>query len=245
MPDQLEPFIHKLKDVAGLDEDGAQTLRVLPFRSIRMDKGEQLYATGAEGLPCYVLIEGCVSRYKLRKDDSAAITAFELSGDIVNLESLLLNRTDCGARVNGPSSIAVIEQEAISRARLTSRSLEVALWRYALVKAAALEEWLLNIGRRSPTGRLAHLLSELHVRLVSVGSSESYAFTLHASPLDLAEAMGLQQIIVTRCLHELASRRVITLTDGTIVIRDAEGLAKLGDFQSSYLHIAPGGRHAP
>ena len=50
--------------------------------------------------------------------------------------------------------------------------------------------------------------------------------------------MGVPQVLVTRCLHELASEEVIALTDGVIMLRDAEKLANIGEFQSNYLHIA-------
>lgn len=234
----LEPLVRRLRSTTDLDPDGARALSGLPFRILTMTKGEPLYAPGAINLPCYVLLEGCISRHKLRDDNSRTIVAFELSGDIVNLESLLLGHVDCGAEARGPSTVAIIEREAVSQAWRSNRSLEVALWRSAYIKAAALEEWLLNIGRRSPLGRLAHLFSELHVRSVSVESSEDYTLKLNVSDRDLADAMGLQQVIVTRSLHELASKNLILLKEGLIVVRDVAGLAKVGDFKSSYLHLA-------
>ena len=197
-----------------------------------------LYKAGSEGLPCYVLVEGCATRFKLRSDGSRAIVAFELSGDIINHEGLLLGRADCGATISAPSTIAVIEYAAMAKARELDRSLDTALWRYALIKAAALEEWLLNVGWRSPTGRLAHLFLELHLRLVAAGASTDYAQKIHISPQELADAMGLRHVIVTRSLHELASEQAITLTEGVTILSDLDRLAKIGQFRSEYLHMA-------
>ena len=210
---------------------------MLPYRVVSLDAGHKLYDAGCRDLPCYVLVEGCANRFKLRSDGSRAIVAFELSGDIINHEGILLGQADCGATISVASTVAVIEQDALSRALASDRSLESTLWRYALIKTAALEEWLLNVGRRSPTSRLAHLLLELHFRLVAVGASPEYASELHISPEELADATGIQQVIVTRCLHELASQQAIALTEGTTTLRDLDLLKKISDFRSDYLHM--------
>ena len=235
---QLDPLVRRLKNVAKLRDDSAALLSKLPHHAVELGAGHLLYEAGHSNLPCYVLVEGCVTRFKLRTDGSRAIVAFELSGDIINYETLLLNHVDCGATITVRSKIAIVEHAAMNEARETDRKLDVALWRYALVKAAALEEWLLNVGRRSPTGRLAHLLLELHLRLIAVGSSNDYASKVQASPQDLADAMGLQQVIVTRSLHELASQNIVELTEDTTILRDLDRLARIAEFRSDYLHMA-------
>ena len=239
MPEnQLTPLVRRLKSVANLLERSQSTLLSLHHRIVRYDAGNELYKAGTVDPPCFILLEGCATRFKLRSDGSRAIVAVELMGDIINPEALLLGRADCGARVSTPSTIAIVEQEAIQRARRADRDLESTLWRYALVKAAALEEWLLNVGRRSPTGRLAHLFLELHLRLIAVEASTEDTLKLYVSPEELADAMGLFPIIVTRCLHDLASQNAIVLSGAAIVLCDLGQLAKIGDFRSEYLHFA-------
>lgn len=235
---QLDLLVRRLRNVAELRDDSAALLRKLPHHVVELGADHLLYEAGRSNLPCYVLVEGCVTRFKLRTDGSRAIVAFELPGDIINYETLLLNRVDCGATITVRSKVAIVEHAAMNQAREKDRNLEVTLWRYALVKAAALEEWLLNVGRRSPTGRLAHLLVELHLRLIAVGSSRDYASELHVSPEDLADAMGLQQVIVTRSLHELASQNIVELTEGMTILRDLDRLAGIAEFRSDYLHMA-------
>ena len=106
------------------------------------------------------------------------------------------------------------------------------------MKAASLEEWLLNVGRRSPTARIAHLFSELRTRLVVINPSPEYTDRLHPAPQEIARAMGLQDVHVTRVLNELCSRGVIERMDGVTILLDAERLAAIGDFHPRYLHLA-------
>ena len=234
----LASLIRRLRSVAGLSDSSQSILSTLPHRVVDLAAGHDLYEAGCTAPPCYVLVDGCASRFKLRSDGTRAIVAFELSGDIINPEGFLLGRVDCGARISIPSTVAIIDQDVIERAREADRNLESTLWRYAFVKAAALEEWLLNVGRRSPTGRLAHLFLELHLRLIAIGASKDYASKLHVSSEELADAMGLQLIIVTRCLHELASQNGIVMKGDVIVLLDVAQLVKIGDFRSDYLHLA-------
>lgn len=239
MPEnQFTPLVRRLKSVANLLERSQSILTALPHRVVNYDAGHELYKAGSIDPPCFILLEGCATRFKLRSDGSRAIVAFELTGDIINPEGLLLGRADCGARVSTPCTIAIVEKEAVQRAWEADRDLESTLWRYALVKAAALEEWLLNVGRRSPTGRLAHLFLELHLRLVAVETPTGDTLKLHVSPNELADAMGLLPVIVTRCLHDLASQNAIVLSGDAIVLCDLGLLTKIGDFRSEYLHFA-------
>ena len=50
--------------------------------------------------------------------------------------------------------------------------------------------------------------------------------------------MGLLPVIVTRCLHDLASQNAIVLSGDAIVLCDLGLLTKIGDFRSEYLHFA-------
>lgn len=234
----LDPLNLRLKSVAGLTDPLAQTLSRLPFEAKILHAGEVLYSPDARELPCYILLRGTATRFKMRSDSSRAIVAFELPGDIVNLESLLLGRTDCGVTVAAAGEVAVVDRAAMFTALQSTPGLESALWRYAFVRAAALEEWLLNIGKRSPAGRVSHLLMEIHARLIAAGASAADASKIHVTMQDIADAMGLQEVVATRIVHELSAGGVIRRDGELVVIEDAGRLAKVGEFRADYLHMA-------
>ena len=48
-------------------------------------------------------------------------------------------------------------------------SLAAALWREILIEGSIFREWIVNLGRREATARLAHLLIEMHTRLKAIG----------------------------------------------------------------------------
>ena len=175
--------------------------------------------------------------FKRQAENARVNVSFELPGDIVNVESLLLSEVDCGVRANHTGMLAVIERAVLRDAWVAHRGIENAFWRHALVKAASLEEWLLNVAKRSPRARIAHLFSELRTRLRVVDSSFGCGDVLHASPGEIGNAMSLPEVHVVRALTELCSLGVIQREDDVTTILDAERLAAIGDFRPKYLHL--------
>ena len=223
---------------ASLTEGEAAAITALSFERLPFQAGADLFEGGSKGLPSYVVLDGCLSRFKRRQDGDRVNVSFELAGDLVNIEGLLLDKVDCGVHANSDGVLAVVDPAALRTLYAEYPRIEAALWRHALVKAASLEEWLLNVGRRSATARIAHLFSELRTRLSVIDPSPEYTDRLHASPSEVARAMGLQEVHVGRVLNELCSLRIIKHVNGIIVLLDAERLAAIGDFRREYLHLA-------
>ncbi len=234
----LETLVCRLRaSGASLTDTEASALSALPFQRVAVKAEEQIFDTDSDSLPSYVVLKRCFSRFKRRQDGTRVNVSFELPGDLINVETPLLRVTDCGARANCDGVVAMVDPARLRVLWAKHQRIEAALWRHALVKAAALEEWLLNVGRRSPTARIAHLFSELHLRLSVIDSSAGYSNRLHATPQEIARAMGLQEVHVVRVLNELCTRQVIERVDGVTILLDAERLAVIGDFQPKYLHL--------
>ncbi len=223
---------------ASLTDSDEAAITALAFERLPFQAEAEIFDGGSRSLPSYVVLGGCLSRFKRRQDGARVNVSFELPGDLINIEGLLLDQVDCGTRANSAGVLAVVEPAAFRELCARHPRVEAALWRHALVKAASLEEWLLNVGRRSATARIAHLFSELRTRLAVIDPSPGYTDRLHASPPEIARAMGLQEVHVKRVLNELCSRQVIEHADGVTVLLDPERLAAIGDFRPEYLHLA-------
>ena len=114
-----------------------------------------------------------------------------------------------------------------------------------LVDEAILREWVGNIGRRTASQRIAHLLCELLVRLKAVGLAEDDVYEFPLTQAELADAAGLSTVHVNRTLQELRAAGLITLKSRLLTIRDVERLKALAGFDPAYLHLAPDRKDAP
>jgi CRP-like cAMP-binding protein len=117
------------------------------------------------------------------------------------------------------------------------------MWTDTLVDASVFREWVANVGRRDARTRIAHLLCEFSLRLKVAGLAELTDFELPMTQEHIADCTGLTPVHVNRMLKLLDSEKLISRrTSRSISIGDWQKLAKVGDFDSTYLHL---GKDAP
>ena len=75
------------------------------------------------------------------------------------------------------------------------------LWRETMLDSAIFREWVVNLGARDAHSRLAHLLCELHSRMMAVGLSNGTSFELPLTQSDIADAIGVSNVHVGRLVE--------------------------------------------
>ncbi|MDR7039506.1 CRP-like cAMP-binding protein [Methylobacterium sp. BE186] len=112
-----------------------------------------------------------------------------------------------------------------------------AFWRDTLVDAAIFREWMVGIGRKSASGRIAHLFCEMYLELQAMGLAGSYRCPLPITQIDLGDALGLSNVHVNRELKDMRGQGLITLRSNTLVIEAWDELTRAGEFDATYLHL--------
>jgi len=190
--------------------------------------------------PCTSLIqqkgvsnyEGFLCRYKTIEDGRRQIVSFHIPGDIVDLNSLLLGRMDHSVGTLTPVKIASIPHATLLEWMRSHPHLGRLLWRDTLIDASIFREWVLNIGRRSATERIAHLLCETVTRLRAVGLDCDLPIT----QARLADATGLSTVHVNRTVQDLQGDGLIELSGQNVTTLDWERLKRTAGFDPGYLH---------
>jgi len=108
-----------------------------------------------------------------------------------------------------------------------------------LTDAAIFREWICNVGQRSASNRLAHLILEIYTRLQAIGLTHGLSFKFPATQEVFAEAIGTSSVHVNRVIQELRAQGVLDFARGAINILDEEKLRTQADFDSLYLHLDP------
>jgi Crp-like helix-turn-helix domain len=106
-----------------------------------------------------------------------------------------------------------------------------------MIDAAVFREWLVGLGRRSAYQRIAHVLSEIFVRLHAVGLTQDSSYQLPVSQAELGDALGLSTVHVNRTLQELRRDGLIELRGGKVEIKDWATLKEAGEFDPHYLRV--------
>jgi len=221
----------------------AELNRLASARRIQLGPRAEILAEGDPPRHLHVILDGWACRYRQLASGRRQIVAFALPGDLCDERILALQRMDHSFGsltdvVVGQVSPAALEglcaaHPRIARAVAWSSQVQVSLQR----------EWTVNLGQRDALGRVAHLLSEIHMRLRLVGLAGPERCEMPLTQAELGEATGLSTVHVNRVLQELRAARVIVLRDRALTVPNLAALHEAARFDGAYLHADREGRH--
>jgi CRP-like cAMP-binding protein len=139
-------------------------------------------------------------------------------------------------------AIADLSREFFDEVSAGYPRVATALWWETLVNAAIQREWTMNLGQRTASERMAHLLCEIFFRLRLAGLVEGSSCDFPLTQADLADATGLSKVHVNRTLQELRAAELVALKGKMLTVPSLERLMNAGLFNPNYLHIDREGR---
>ena len=226
-----------LESLVDLSMEERSLLGALPSRQIDVPAGELICRAGDRPSKCFLVLEGFLSTSRRTETGGRQITAFAIPGDMPELQVLHLKVTNHDLAAITPCRLAAVEHSDLLRLCRTSPGIADALWKSTLVASSVFQEWIVNVGSRKATSRLAHLFCELMARLEAMGLARDGRCDLPLTQVHLGQATGLSRIHVNRSLQELRKQELITYTNGRLTIHDCTGLAAVGQFDPAYLHL--------
>jgi CRP-like cAMP-binding protein len=232
-------LITKLTVSNTLDGDDIRAIQRLPIRARNMKAREVIVSDGERPTDCCLLAGGFAFRSKTTTDGGRQVLSLHIPGEIPDLQSLHLKVMDHDLMTLTPCSLGFLAHNDLIEINRVRPNLAAALWRETLIDASIFREWIVNVGRRSATARLAHLLVELHRRLEAIGLTKEGEFGLPVTQADLADCLGLSTVHVNRVLQYLRRERLLTAERSEFRIVDVEKMEYLAGFDPTYLHQQP------
>lgn len=233
----LTPMVEKLCLWVPLDEGDRRTLLALPYSLRKLRAHDFIVREGDLAQQCCLLLSGFAYRHKVAGNGGRQIFSLHMKGDLVDLHNSILRQADHNVQALTEVDAAFIPIEAVREIAASHPAIGHAMWYETLVDAAIFREWTLNVGRRDARTRTAHLLCEFAVRLTTAGLGAQTNYELPMSQEQLGDALALTNVHVSRTLKALASEGLIERTQRSVRIADFEQLARVGDFNSRYLHL--------
>ena len=208
----------------------------MPFRLERVGRWRNLVSEGDVPDQCCLLVSGFACRYKEAATGSRQIVSFHLSGDLLDIQHLLLDRADHSVQAITAANVAWIPRPALLRLAWERPTIGKALWQDTWVDASIFREWVLNVGRRDSKTRIAHKLCEFAARCQAAGLGPAESFELPMTQQQIADATGMTPVHVNRMLRVLDGERSVARNGAHFRILDWERLCAIGDFDAAYLH---------
>jgi CRP-like cAMP-binding protein len=231
------PLIRKLESIFTLNDDERRALENLPMQVTVIRADQDIVREGDRSSRSCLILSGFACTYKVTQDGKRQIVSFNLPGDIPDLQSLHLKVLDNSIGTISPCSVGFITHEVLRDLCIRYPRITAGLWRETLVDASIFREWMMNVGRREGSSRMAHVLCELLVRLRAVGLVEDHACDLPITQNEFADALGFTTVHVNRVIQQLRADGLIELKGERLFIPDWEKLKRAGEFDPAYLHI--------
>lgn len=168
------------------------------------------------------LLDGWVCEARVLADGQRQIFSFGIPGDVVELPTSPHSRV-----VVALTAVDCVDAAEVLLRAADPRDVLEAMLRSADLAVARRYEHLARLGRRSALARLASQLVELHDRLALVGMVRGGEFALPLRHEELADALGLTPVHVTRCLKTLRQRGLMAMKFRRVSGFDRGGVEKL------------------
>ena len=237
------PLVAKLELFVTMSvEDKAAIASVSQQKVRRVGPREDIISEGDVPDHVNLILSGWACRYKQLEDGRRQILGFFLPGDFCDLRIFILKHMDHSIATITPVMLAEIPRDTILELTDNGSRLARAMWWSALVAEAVEREWIVNLGQRTASERMGHLLCELFLRLRAVGLSNGDSCELPLTQSELAETTGLSTVHVNRTLQELRAQGLIILQGKTLSIPDLTRLQRTSLFSANYLHLEREGR---
>src|SRR6516225_1323981 len=146
-------LVRKLEGYTPLGAEDKRLLNAI-IRNVRhVPAHTDLAVEGEKPNFVHLVLEGFACRYKFTAEGNRQIMAYLIPGDFCDMHVVVLKQMDHSIATISPCTVVDIPRETILEL-LQRPTLSLALWCAALVDAAVLREWLVNIGQRRAGQRL-------------------------------------------------------------------------------------------
>lgn len=236
-----DPFARLLRKFARLvqiDADDRAAIEAMPFAVEPARSGDYLVREGDIAQHCDILLAGYACRHKVTVEGRRQIVSFHLPGDILDLEHLSFARADHSVQLITDATVARISSDVLKQVAASRPNIAEALWRDSLIDGAIFREWILNVGRRDPKARIAHMLCEFAARREAAGLGAPETLHLPMNVDEIADATGLTAVHVNRSLASMEADGTIGRAGKLLEIRDWGRLQQVAGFDPLYLRAA-------
>jgi CRP/FNR family nitrogen fixation transcriptional regulator len=183
--------------------------------TLRLAKGEELFAEGEAAEYFYKVVAGTVRTYKLLSDGRRQIDAFQLAGDIFGIEAGTEHRFSAEA-VGGVTVIAY-RRSSLDRLTREHPAFGEQVMSSMIRSLERAQDHMLLLGRKTAQEKIATFLLDLAERM-----HEDHQFDLPMLRSDIADHLGLTIETVSRTLTALGRKGLIKLAAGSrsVVLAD-------------------------
>lgn len=231
----------KLQVHGPLPANDLEALAALTADAVRIGADCDLVREGETCDTVLVVLRGFACRYRLLPGGQRQITAYLIPGDVFGLQDGTLRPSTSAVGTLTPCTMAQVPRAAMLDFARQRPAIGRALQAAVVADEATLQEWLVNVGRRTAYQRIGHLLYELLVRMRAIGAAQGNGYDLPLTQYDIGDATALSVVHVNRTLQLLRGEGLIRWDRRRVELPSPERLAAASLFDPAYLGLGAAG----
>lgn len=235
----LRPLFDRLESLDALsDEERAALIEAAGSEVRTFAAKQEIVAQGSRPAASTLVLSGLSARQTQLRDGDRLISGLHLSGDFVDLHSLVIGEMDHS--IVAMSDCTVINFPHGKLRDITARlpHLTRLLWLLTLIDAAMHRQWLVVRGGLDSLGEAAHLLCEMYLRHQMAGLARDHSFPFPLTQQDFGDALGKSLVQTNRVIQTLRKLGVISWQGQQVRILDWDQLAEMAEFDPTYLNFS-------
>lgn len=212
-----------------LSEAAQRAVLALPSATRSFERGKPIIEQHDQPSHCALLIDGFAAGSQFTHA-GRQYTAVRVPGDIMDVYGMALPRPDQDIVALTYCRVAYIPHAALAEAAERFAVVNRHIW-YTLAMEGMLQRaWIVSMGRRSASRRLAHLICELTMRLKAVGLADDNGFDFPIVQYELADILGISAVHANRAVQGLRALRLISWQKGHMTLPDFPALIRFAEF---------------
>ena len=235
----FDAFLEKMAYRSPLGAEEREAILALPGHPVQVRCNHDFVRLGERVDHACLVVDGLIGRFGQNRRGDRQITAVYIPGDMADLHSVVVPDARSALQALTVTTIMKVPHHALRDVARRYPAIAEAFWRECVIDAAILSEWVVNVGRRDAKASAAHLLCEMACRYEEAGKQVGFTFEFPATQTHLGDMLALTSVHVNRTLKALRDEEVAHVRDGVVRVLDWQRLIKVGEFDPSYLQIAP------
>lgn len=193
-----------------------------------MPASKQVLASQEASPDVYVLCHGWAFRFLQLADGRRQILHFLLPGDLFSTSSIFQDRVHFSVKALTPIQVSAMKRvEVQSRIMTNFRTAAPAIARVCASQIETSEKMIAALGLCSGEERIAYLFLQLMRRIAEQTVIRENRYPLPLRQQQIAEAVGLTAVHVSRILGTFRERGIVDLSNGVLEVLNMRELQRL------------------
>ena len=199
-----------------------------------LQRGQDLFTTGAEFTSLYVVRSGAIKAYNIDENGDEQVIGFFLPGEILGLDAIDAKKHVSSARALETTAICEILFPQIEALSSKIHNLQTHMYRILSREIREDQELQMLLGKKTAEDRIGTFLLNLSLRYEQRKLS-STRFRLPMARTDIGNYLGLAVETVSRVFTRLQNSKVLKVEGKEVEIVDRKYLSKMASNDCPYL----------